>query len=91
MKDCFVKRGRRDELKILVKLNTSIVKSLKKFKISEGDIAILQSSQCPVLGTLEEVKDIAENQHINMSGKILSLNKLWQRALEKSLVNKNLQ
>ena len=49
------------------------MKSPKKFKISEDDIGVLQLSQCAVVGTLEEVKDIAENQHITISGKILSL------------------
>ena len=73
LRNCFVKRDRRDELEILVNTNTSVVKSPKKFKVSEDDIGVLQLSQCPVLGTLEEVKDVAENQQITISGKILSL------------------
>ena len=51
---------------------TSIMKSPKKLKILEADIGILQSSQCPMLGTLKEVKDIEENQRITISEKILS-------------------
>ena len=73
LKNCFVKRGRTDELEILVNTKSSVMKSPKKFKISEDDIGVLQLSQCPVLGTLEEVKDIAENQHITINGKIISL------------------
>ena len=58
---------------IFVNTTTSVMKSPKKFKVSKEDIGILQLSQSPVLGTLEEVKDAAENQRITISGKILSL------------------
>ena len=47
-------------MEILVGGNSSIVKSLKKLKVSED--AIEESSPaCTVVVTSEEVKDIAEN------------------------------
>ena len=42
LKNCFVKRGRRNDLEILVNTNISVMKSPKKFKVPEDDIGILQ-------------------------------------------------
>ena len=71
LKNCIVKRGRNDKLEILVNSKCAMIKSLKKFKVTEEEIAV-KTSQCPVLGTLEEVKDLAEYQQVTITGKVLS-------------------
>ena len=78
LKNCIVKRGRSDELEILVNSKSSIINSPKKFKVTEGEVELLKASQCPVLGTLEEVKDLAEHQQITITGKVLSISKSEQ-------------
>jgi len=75
LKNCIVKRGRSDELEILVNLKSSLIKFPKKFKVTEEEGEVLKASQCPVLGTLEEVKDLVEHQQVTITGKVLSTSK----------------
>ena len=71
---CVVKRGRSDELEILLNGRSSMIRSPKKFKIPDDEVNTV-STQCPVVATLEEVKDLAEHQKITITGKILSISK----------------
>ena len=73
LKNCCVKRSRitdNDEFEIIAGHKTLILKSPKKFRIEEEAITTMI---CPNLGTLEELKDSAENQKLNIIGKILSI------------------
>ena len=84
LKNCIVKRGRNDELEILVNSKCAMIKSPKKFKVTEEEIAVLKTSQCPVLGTLEEVKDLVEYQEVTITGKVLSRSKAEQVVVKSS-------
>ena len=58
LRNCVIKRGRTDELEILVNTESSLIRSPKKFKVREDEVEGLKLLPCPVVGTLEEVKDI---------------------------------
>lgn len=45
---------------------------------------MLKASQCPVLGTLEELKDLAEHQKVTITGKVLSTSKTKQVVVKSS-------
>ena len=72
LRNCVVKRSRTDELEILVNTKSSLIRSPKKFKVTEDDAEGLKLLPCPVVGTLEEIKDIAEHQQVTITGKVLS-------------------
>ena len=72
LKNCCVKMSRltdNDEFEIIAGHKTSILKFPKKFRIEEEAITTMS---CPNLETLEELKDSAENQKLNIIGEILS-------------------
>ena len=78
LKNCIVKQGRSDELEILVNSKSAMIKSPKKFKVTEEEVKVLKESQCPVLGTLEELKDLAEHQQVTITGKVVSTSEAEQ-------------
>ena len=63
---------RTDELEILFNTKSSLIRSPKKFKITEDEAEGLKLLPCPVVGTLKEIKDVAEHQQLTIIGKILS-------------------
>ena len=72
VKNCCIKRSRmadNDEFEIIAGHKTSILKSPKKFRIKEA----ITTMSCPNLGSLEDLKDSAENQKLNIIGKIVSI------------------
>ena len=74
--NCCVKRSRGDALEILANNKSSIVSSPKKFKINYEEIEEKYkgvTSGCHELGTIEELKDLQEHQHINVVGKVQSI------------------
>ena len=75
LKNCVVKRERTDELEILVNTKSSLIRSPKKFKVTKTEAEGLKLLPCPVVGTFEEIKDIAEHQQVKIVGKILSTSK----------------
>ena len=54
---------------------TSIVPSPKKFKIEDSVIKVAHS---PELGTLEELRDLAEHQQVSVRGKLQSISAVEQ-------------
>lgn len=82
LRNCIVKRGRSDKLEILLNGRSSMTRSPKKFKIPDEVNTI--SAQCPVVTTLEEVKDLAEHQKITITGKILSTSKPEQIVMQRN-------
>ena len=75
IRNCVVKRGRSDELEILL--------NGKKFKIPDDEVNTV-STQCPVVATVEEVKNLAEHQKITITGKILSTSKPEQIVMQRN-------
>ncbi len=75
--NCCVKKSRKpgcEGLEVVAGSRTTVVRSPKKFKINEG----VRSTAASVCGpkdirTLEEIKDLAEGQHVNVTGKIQSI------------------
>jgi len=75
VKNCVVKRGRTDELEILLNGRSSLSQSPKKFKVSQDDEAGLKLLPCAEVQTLEEIKGVAEHQQVTIVGKIVSISK----------------
>jgi len=74
--NCSIKRSKvsgSNEFKVLLGNKTSILKSPKKFKIDKSYTEIAMSHCCPELRTLELLKDVAEHQHVSVTGKVLSV------------------
>ena len=61
---------------------------LKKFKVAEDETEAA-NVLCSVVGTLEEIKDLAEYQQVTVIGKILSAAKPEQIIMKNN--GKNLQ
>ena len=68
--NCTFKKS-RDKCEIHVNENTSVIPSPKKFKVTEE--SVLQVTSSPDLRTLEELKDVAEQQQITVLGKVQSV------------------
>ena len=79
LENCTFKRN-RDVFEIHVNNRTSIVPSPKKFKMEDNIDKIAVDS--PELGTLEELKDLAEHQLISVRGKVQSVSPLEQVLLK---------
>ncbi len=75
--NCCVQKSKKpgcDALEIVAGSRTTVVKSPKKFKIA-GDVRCVAASVCgsrDVL-TLEELKDLREGQHVNVTGKVKAI------------------
>ena len=68
--NCCIKRNREDEFEILAHNKSSITNLPKKFKVNdEGTNKIAKVNICD-LGTIEELKDLKEWQHVNVVGKV---------------------
>ncbi len=75
--NCSMQKSRKpgcEGLEIVAGSCTSVVRLPKKFKIDEG-VRGAAASVCGPMDvlTLEEIKDLAEGQHVNVTGKIQSI------------------
>ena len=77
LKNCCVQRSKKEgsyELEIMVSSRTRIEKSAKKFCVGEEIVRKAASvSGAMEIGSLEEIRDLAVNQHVNVTGKIQSI------------------
>ena len=72
LRNCAIKRSRvSDNFEVHLNNKTGIVSSPKKFKVVEEEVT-MQATCSSVLGTLEELKDVAEHQRISISGKVVA-------------------
>jgi len=84
--NCCIKRSRipeRNEFEVIVGNKMTVVESPKKFKIdTETETA---SSYCSAKSTtLELVKDVAEHQHVTVTGKVVSASGTEQVTIKNS-------
>ena len=73
--NCSVQKSKRpgsDELEIVAGSRSSCMPSPKKFKVDQ-DAAALRKCVIAVVGSLEVVKQLAVNQHITVTGKVVSM------------------
>ncbi len=76
--NCTVQKSRKegcDALEIVAGHRTNVVKSPKKFKVDDEAIRSAAVGVCSSMDvkTLEEIKDLGEGQHVNVKGKIQSI------------------
>jgi len=84
--NCCIKRSRiteRNEFEVIVGNKTTVVKSPIKFKI-DTETETASSYYSPELTTLELVKDVAEHQHVTITGKVVSVSATEQVILKNS-------
>ena len=79
LQNCTFKRS-RNKCEIHVDKNTSVILSPKKFKVTKE--SVLKVTCSPNLATLEEVKDVAEQQQITVLGKVQSVATIEQVLLK---------
>ena len=69
LQNCLVKR-KADDFELHVNSKSSILRSPKKFKVSDDSC---EEECCPELKTLEDLKNLAEHQQVTFTGKVLSV------------------
>lgn len=83
-----------DNFKVHINSKTSILSSPKKFKGVEEKLTS-QARCLSELGTLEELKDVAEHQQISISGKVVAflspVEQIVMKASEKHLSKQELR
>jgi len=73
LQNCVVKRNNNNNFELHINKKTAVVSSPKKFKMGEDMVRNDVVSDCAEVGTLEEVKELEENELICFTGKITSL------------------
>ena len=68
--NCCIKRSRNSEFKVIVGNKTTVLRAPKKFKVDSEIEAVLFYCNTE-LTTLELVKDVAEHQHVTVTGKVI--------------------
>lgn len=72
LRNCAIKRSCvSDNFEVHLNNKNGIVSSPKKFKVLEEEVT-MHATCSSVLGTLEELKDVAEHQRISISGKVVA-------------------
>ena len=73
--NCSMQKSKRhdsDELEMVAGSRSSCMPSPKKFKVDQ-DAAALRKCRIVEIASLEEVKHLAVNQHITVTGKVVSI------------------
>ena len=73
--NCTVKRSRMsggEELEVIFGSRSSVKPSAKKFRVDE-EAAVLNMAGVVEIKCVEEAKDVAVNQHVSVSGRVLSI------------------
>lgn len=76
LSNCSIQKSKlptNDNLEVILNTHTNIEKSPKKFTIDESSLNI-ESTSTSDIASLIEIPGLAVNQHINVIGKVLSLN-----------------
>ena len=75
LQNCMVKRKAPDDFELHVNNKSTVLSSPKKFKVTE-EVVRNDVPDCAQLGTLEEIKDVAEHQLVCITGKVTALSKI---------------
>ena len=65
-----------DDFEVLAGSRSTVVKSSKRFKVDKESNTSIYSSQD--VHSLENFKDLSENQHVNITGKVQSISQAEQ-------------